>query len=88
MTDPLYYLEHRTYFTPDGMEALLRRCGCKMLSVENLVSPRQKMARLFAAEGGRDPLKRVLSRAWPVLESASSAARRGNKMLVVGQRSS
>lgn len=86
LTDPLYYLEHRCYFTVDGMRALLQRSGCRVVWCAIAPSPRQKMTRLFEVEGRDDPLKRVLSRAWPVLESSSNRLGLGNKLLLVGQR--
>lgn len=86
-TDPFYYLEHRTYFTEAGMRALLERCGAELVSVQRMQSPRQKMARLFAAEGSNGAtMKRVLAKAWPVLESATRAAHMGNKLIVIGRR--
>lgn len=86
LTDPFYYLEHRSYFTIEGMEALLRRCGCRITWSALAPSPRQKMARLFEMEGVEDPFKRALSRAWPVLESTTNRIGMGNKLLLVAQR--
>jgi len=69
------------------MRALLERCGAELVSVQRMQSPRQKMARLFAAEGSNGAtMKRVLAKAWPVLESATRAAHMGNKLIVIGRR--
>ncbi len=86
LTDPLYYLEHRCYFTLTGMKSLLERCGCRLVWSAMAPSPRQKMATLFELEGKQDLLKRALSRAWPLIETATTRARLGNKLLIVGQR--
>lgn len=87
LTDPFYYLEHRTYFTEDGLRRLLERCGCRLMMVERVPSPRHKMSGLFAAEGADgDRVKALLARGWPVLESIASRVRLGNKLLAVAQR--
>lgn len=86
LTDPLYYLEHRSYFTLEGMRVLLERCGCRITWSAVSPSPRQKMARLFELEGQREPLKKALSRAWPLLESTTTRLGLGNKLLLVAQR--
>ncbi len=86
LTDPLYYLEHRCYFTLEGMKSLLERCGCRTVWSAIAPSPRQKMATLFELEGKDDLLKRALGRAWPVLETSTTRLRLGNKLLLVGQR--
>ena len=86
LTDPLYYLEHRSYFTLEGMRALLARCGCRIAWSAVAPSPRQKMATLFALEGQREPLKKALSRAWPLLESTTTRLGLGNKLLLVAER--
>jgi 2-polyprenyl-3-methyl-5-hydroxy-6-metoxy-1,4-benzoquinol methylase len=86
LTPPMYYWEHKVYFTAAGLAALLARVGAEPVVVRRETSVREKMSAQFGhdAEGG-DILHRVLARTWPVLESAARRAGRGNKLMVVAR---
>ncbi|MGZ6791729.1 MAG: methyltransferase domain-containing protein [Mycobacteriales bacterium] len=82
----LYYWEHKTYYSPEGLRALLAEHGARTLLVRRLTSPRAKMAHLLdrSAQSGRFEA-RFWSRAWPLLETATRRAGAGNKLLLVAQ---
>jgi len=87
LTGPLYYWEHKIYFTERGLRELLDRVGVDVVSVRRMTSVREKMSFDFdvhAEEGSR--ISRVLRQTWPALESAFRLAGRGNKLMVVGVR--
>lgn len=87
LTDPFYYLEHRTYFTEAGLRALLERSGCELVAVQRAQSPREKMAQLFAADAAKDSgVSRTLARVWPALETTARRAHIGNKLLAIARR--
>ncbi len=87
LTGPMYYWEHKVYFTESGLQALLDRVGVDVVSVQRLTSVREKMSCDFGlhAEQGSG-ISKVLSRAWPLLESVFRRLGRGNKLMVVGVR--
>jgi SAM-dependent methyltransferase len=87
LTGPMYYWEHKIYFTEQGLRELLGRVGVDVVSVQRLTSVREKMScdfGLHADQGSR--ISKVLHRAWPVLESVFRLVGRGNKLMVVGVR--
>jgi SAM-dependent methyltransferase len=88
LTPPMYYWEHKVYFTEAGLTALLDRVGAEPVVVRRETSVREKMSAQFGhdAEAGGDALHRVLARTWPVLESAARRAGRGNKLMVVARK--
>jgi 2-polyprenyl-3-methyl-5-hydroxy-6-metoxy-1,4-benzoquinol methylase len=88
LADRLYYWEHKTYFSEEGLRRLLRTQRCETVIVERLTSPRAKMDHLFsrgAAGGGLGA--RAWHRSWPMLEASVRRARMGNKLLVVARTS-
>jgi len=86
LTGPLYYWEHKIYFSQAGLRSLLARVGCEVVHVRHETSPRAKMQELFSRHSAGSPLHRVLARLWPVLETAARRARRGNKLILVARR--
>jgi 2-polyprenyl-3-methyl-5-hydroxy-6-metoxy-1,4-benzoquinol methylase len=86
LTPPMYYWEHKVYFTEAGMAALLARVGADPVLVRRETSVREKMSAQFGhdAEDG-DALHRTLARTWPALETAARRAGRGNKLMIVAQ---
>lgn len=88
LTRPMYYWEHKIYFTERGFRALMRRLSCEVVLVQRATSVREKMSEVFAAGAGRNGRAggRVLSMLWPVLEALSRRVGLGNKLLVVGRR--
>lgn len=83
---PMYYYEHKVYFTEPGLRRLLDRVGVDLVSVRRETSVREKMTAEFAHNDDGTPLARFLRRAWPVLESAARRTGNGNKLLAVGRR--
>jgi 2-polyprenyl-3-methyl-5-hydroxy-6-metoxy-1,4-benzoquinol methylase len=86
LTGPMYYWEHKIYFSEKGLRALLRRCGAEVVHVERQTSVREKMQQEFAHK--RSLKGRVLQLTWPVLELVFRRAGRGNKLLLIARRAS
>lgn len=87
LTGPMYYWQHKVYFTEAGMRALLDRVGADLVHVERATSVREKMDRQFAVNARKGSWKgALLHRTWPVLETAFRTLGRGNKLLLVAQR--
>jgi SAM-dependent methyltransferase len=87
LTGPMYYWEHKIYFTEEGLRQLLDRVGVDVVSVQRRTSVREKMSRDFglqAAQGSR--IRQVLHPLWPALEAVFRFVGRGNKLMVVGVR--
>jgi SAM-dependent methyltransferase len=86
LTPPMYYWEHKVYFTEAGMEAILNRVAAAPLRVRRETSVRQKMSAQFGhdAENG-DLLHRTLAHTWPLLETVARRAGRGNKLMIVAR---
>jgi len=88
LTDPLYYWEHKIYFTLAGLKILLDGAGFDVVAVRRETSPRAKMHRIFthaAQERGRLG-DRFLAGAWPLMESAARRTRIANKLVVVARK--
>lgn len=84
LTGPMYYWEHKIYFSERGLRALLAPLGVDVTHVERRTSVRAKMQREFSA---RQSLKgRALRLTWPFLETAFRRAGRGNKLLVIARK--
>lgn len=86
-TRPLYYWEHKVYFTERGFRALMRRLGCEVVDVRRSTSIREKMDAVFAFEAQRThsrPLA-VLRRTFPLLARLADRAHLGNKLLIVAR---
>lgn len=87
LTGPMYYWEHKTYATEEGLRLLLDRVGVDLVHVRRATSVREKMTRQFEANARKGSRKAaVLRRSWPVLETAFRTAGRGNKLLAVGRK--
>jgi SAM-dependent methyltransferase len=87
LTGPMYYWEHKIYFTEDGLRALLDSVGVDLVYVARATSVRQKMSRQFAANASKGSWKaRVLKVFWPLLERIFRLTGKGNKLLVIGRR--
>jgi len=87
LTGPMYYWQHKEYFTEAGMRALLDRVGVDVVWLERATSVREKMDRQFGVNARKGSWKgAVLKRTWPLLETAFRTAGRGNKLLLVGRR--
>jgi len=87
LTSPMYYWEHKVYFTEEGMRALLDSVGVDLVLTQRVTSVREKMTRQFAVNARKGSWKaRVLRRAWPALETGFRSMGRGNKLLVVGRK--
>lgn len=87
LTGPMYYWEHKIYFTEPGIRALLDAAGADVVSVQRATSLREKMDRGFAAGAEQgSTTSRVLKRAWPALEAGFRRAGRGNKLLVIARK--
>lgn len=87
LTGPMYYWQHKEYFTEAGMRALLDRVGVEIVWLERATSVREKMDRQFAVNARKGSWKgALLHRTWPVLETAFRTVGRGNKLLLVGRR--
>jgi 2-polyprenyl-3-methyl-5-hydroxy-6-metoxy-1,4-benzoquinol methylase len=86
LTRPLYYPEHKIYFSESGLRAMLARAGIHVVQVVRLNSPRAKMTKVFAhnARNG-SPLAALLRLAWPTLEAVARLFRAGNKILLVAR---
>jgi 2-polyprenyl-3-methyl-5-hydroxy-6-metoxy-1,4-benzoquinol methylase len=87
LTAPMYYWEHKIYFTERGLTALLDRVGVEVVSVQRATSLREKMEADFSETNDGTPMHRFLDAAWPTLETIFRGLGRGNKLLVVGRRS-
>jgi len=84
LTGPMYYWEHKIYFTEIGLRLLLAGVGVDIVLVQRQTSVREKMRREFAV---KKSLKgRVLRAAWPALETFYRRTGRGNKLLVIARR--
>jgi SAM-dependent methyltransferase len=86
-TRPLYYWEHKIYFTERGFRALMQRLGCEVVDVRRTTSIREKMDAVFAFEAERRrsrPLA-LMRRAFPMLSRAAQRADVGNKLLVIAR---
>ena len=82
----LYYWEHKTYFSPRGLSALLRTRGFETVIVRRLTSPRAKMAHLLEHDAGRARWGvRMWRAAWPIAETTTRLVGAGNKILLVAQ---
>lgn len=87
LTGPMYYWEHKAYFTEDGLRALLDSVGVDLVLLRRATSVREKMSRQFSVNAQKGSWKaKVLRRTWPVLESGFRAAGKGNKLLAVGRK--
>jgi 2-polyprenyl-3-methyl-5-hydroxy-6-metoxy-1,4-benzoquinol methylase len=85
LTDPMYYWEHKSYFTAAGLTRLLASNGLEVVKVERMTSPGAKMQHLFTRQAKADGSRiyRLLAQAWPVLERAARRAGIGNKLIVI-----
>ncbi len=83
---PMYYYEHKIYFTERGLRRLLARHGVDLVSVRRETSVREKMTAEFAHNDDGTALARFLRRAWPVLEAAARRSGNGNKLLAVARK--
>lgn len=86
-TRPLYYWEHKVYFTERGFRALMQRLGCEVVDVRRATSIPEKMDAIFAFEAQRThsrPLA-VLGRTFPALSRAADRAHVGNKLLIIAR---
>ena len=87
LTSPMYYWEHKVYFTEAGLRALLDTAGVDLLVVHRVTSVREKMARQFAVNARKGSWKaKVLRRTWPALETGFRAVGKGNKLLAIGRK--
>lgn len=87
LTGPMYYWQHKAYFTEAGLRALLDRVGVDVVWLERATSVREKMDRQFDVNAKKGSWKgAVLHRTWPVLETTFRTLGRGNKLLVVARR--
>jgi SAM-dependent methyltransferase len=87
LTGPMYYWEHKVYFTEDGLRALLDSVGVDLVLVQRATSVREKMSRQFSVNAQKGSWKaKLLRRTWPVLERGFRAAGKGNKLLAVGRK--
>jgi SAM-dependent methyltransferase len=85
VTGPMYYWEHKIYFTESGLRILLGRMGVDVVSVYRETSLREKLAVEFSQHNDGSPMRRFLDNAWPILEAAFRHLGRGNKLLMVGR---
>lgn len=83
---PMYYWEHKIYFTEAGLRRLLCRVGVDLVWLHRETSLREKMIVEFAYDRDATRLGRVLARAWPALESTARRLGRGNKLLLIGRK--
>jgi len=89
LTSPLYYWEHKVYFTRDGLRTLLARVGFGEVWGERWTSPRAKMVNIFDREGGGDNkpgFYRMLAKAYPLASQAVELTGGGNKQVVIARR--
>lgn len=84
LTGPMYYWEHKIYFSESGLRHLLDAVGVDVVHVERQTSVREKMQREFSVKQSKKG--RLLRLTWPVLEAAFRRAGRGNKLLVVARK--
>ncbi|OBA96502.1 hypothetical protein A5662_17675 [Mycobacteriaceae bacterium 1482268.1] len=84
LTAPMYYWEHKVYFTERGLSILLERTGIEVLSVHRETSLREKMAVDFKQHSDQSLIGHFLYRAWPAMETTFRQLGRGNKLIVVG----
>jgi 2-polyprenyl-3-methyl-5-hydroxy-6-metoxy-1,4-benzoquinol methylase len=84
LTGPMYYWEHKIYFSERGLRALLEPLGVDVTHVERRTSVRAKMQREFSAR--QSAKGRLLRLTWPVLETIFRRAGRGNKLLVIARK--
>ena len=86
-TRPLYYWEHKIYFTERGFRALMQRLGCEVVDVRRGTSVQEKMSAVFAFEAQRTGSRSLatLRRSFPLLATAAERAHLGNKLLVVAR---
>ncbi|WP_162461240.1 MULTISPECIES: class I SAM-dependent methyltransferase [unclassified Mycolicibacterium] len=85
LTDPMYYWEHKIYFTERGLGALLGRVGVDLVWVRRETSLREKMDVDFAHHNDGSLVRSFLDNAWPVMEGTFRRLGRGNKLLAVGR---
>ena len=83
---PMYYYEHKVYFTERGLRRLLSRLGVELVSVRRETSLREKMSAEFEHNNDGTLLGRFLDAAWPALETVTRRAGMGNKLLVVARK--
>ncbi len=85
----MYYWEHKIYFTEEGLRRLLAPFGVTLVEVHRLTSPAAKMQATFdhvAQSGGASTVDTLLARGWPVAEQLFRSVGRGNKLVVLAQR--
>lgn len=85
LTGPMYYWEHKIYFTEEGLRILLGRLGVDVVAVHRETSLREKLAAEFTQNNDGTPVRRFLDTAWPALELAFRRLGRGNKLMVLGR---
>jgi len=91
LTGPLYYWEHKTYYTEKGMRELLGRHGFRITWCERWTSPSAKLTRTLdevGREGTRSSrvVNRGLSRAYPMIDRIISRVGAGNKLMIIATR--
>jgi SAM-dependent methyltransferase len=89
LTSPMYYWEHKTYLTRQGLRILLARNGFAEMWAERWTSPRAKMVKIFDREGGganRPNLYRALARIYPLASEVVELVGGGNKQIVIARR--
>ena len=87
LTGPMYYWEHKIYFTEEGLRRLLDAVGVDLLVVRRATSVREKMTQQFGVNARKGSRKaRILKATWPVLETVFRTTGHGNKLLIVGRR--
>jgi SAM-dependent methyltransferase len=85
LTGPMYYWEHKIYFTEKGLRSLFDRLGVDVVAIYRDTSLREKMAAEFSEHNDGTPLRRFLAAAWPALETTCRRLGRGNKLMVLGR---
>lgn len=85
LTAPMYFWEHKIYFTRRGLTFLLADLGCEVVATKALTSPRHKMQMLFDHYASGSLEVRLLAKTWPVLETVTRTLGLGNKLLVVAR---
>jgi 2-polyprenyl-3-methyl-5-hydroxy-6-metoxy-1,4-benzoquinol methylase len=91
-THPLYYWEHKTYFSESGLRTLCWKHGLAVEVVARWTSPAAKMAATFGEQAAHygDPhgakLYALLRRAYPIVEKTSHSFGLGNKLIVAARR--
>jgi 2-polyprenyl-3-methyl-5-hydroxy-6-metoxy-1,4-benzoquinol methylase len=88
LTSPLYYWEHKIYFTTAGFARLMDRLSCDVVDVRRTTSVREKMSAVLGYEAASHGTwgRRALANSWPLLERASARARLGNKLLIIARK--